>query len=122
MIENIKVIIGQKIWYGNCATTESEIQKGLSNLKYISPMSCMLFDLGYTTQVQVTTKDMKFPIDIIFISDNNKVNAVYRQLKPGYIFTSPSCRYFLESNQNETIGVYEGDLVKIESFEEEDEF
>lgn len=121
-MRNIKVTVGQKNWYCLLAENEEELQSGLSNEILLAPMSGMLFDLKLIQSPEVTTEKMKFPIDIICITSSGQVSDIYRNVKPGLIsFLSP-CLYFMEINAFESVGIYKGDQVKFEIFNEEDEF
>ncbi|GAI60147.1 unnamed protein product, partial [marine sediment metagenome] len=71
----------------------------------------MLFILPAKQQVTVDTRQMLFPLDIIFISDDTVID-VARNIQPGYLVTEEtSCDMFLEVNAGEADGVEAGDAV-----------
>jgi uncharacterized protein len=63
------------------AKTDKEKQVGLSNTKLLSANQGMLFKFDKPDYYSFWMKNMKFPIDIIFIK-NNKVVTVYSKVKP----------------------------------------
>jgi len=72
----------------------------------------MLFDLGYTRQVTVTTRPMLFDLDIVFLDDDLRVSGVFGNVPPDREITT-ECRYFLEVNAGEAAGVELGDQAQV---------
>ena len=60
------------------AETEEEKTQGLSNVESMEDSEGMLFNYSSNPQGSLVfnTKDMDFPIDIIFINDDDEVVAV----------------------------------------------
>ena len=72
----------------------------------------MLFDLGSSKQVTVTTEPMLFNLDIIFLDENLQVTGVFGNVPPGREITT-DCRYFLEVNLYEAEAVELGDQAQV---------
>ena len=110
------VTIGDKQWLVSMADTPWEMAQGLGGMPELSHETGMLFDLGYEQIIQVSTLPMLFPIDIAFLSDELVVTEVYRNVEPGYAFTSTlPASYFLEVNAGELDTIDAGDKASIES-------
>ena len=106
------VTIGDREWTVEVATTPAELSAGLGGLSSIPASTGMLFDLGSSRGVQVTTEPMLFSIDIIFIGENLEVIDVVSNIAPGYLVTEETpVRYFLEVNAGEAEDVEPGDGV-----------
>lgn len=56
--------------------------KGLSGRPCIQPNWGMLFDFGQNGRYAIWMKDMKFPIDVIWISAAHNIVAIERNFKP----------------------------------------
>ncbi len=107
--------IRSKQWSVSVASAPWELTKGLGGIPQIPPQSGMLFDLGFTQTIQVTTVPMLFPLDIAFLSETLVIIEVYRNIQPGYLVTSTlSARYFLEVNAGELGGIDSGDQALVE--------
>jgi len=106
------VTIGENQWQVELAATPAELAAGLGGLESIPAATGMLFDLGITRSVQVTTEPMLFNIDVIFISEALQVEDIVLNVPPGYLITQETpVRYFLEVNAGEAEGVETGDAV-----------
>lgn len=64
------------------ASTVESRNRGLSGRPCILPNQAMLFVFETPNQYKMWMKDMKFPIDIIWISADHKAVAVERDVKP----------------------------------------
>ncbi|GAJ09916.1 unnamed protein product, partial [marine sediment metagenome] len=108
------VTINENQWNVEVASTIDELTTGLAGRASINPGTGMLFMMPASQQVTVTTQDMLFPIDIIFIA-NNIVVDVARGIEPGYEVTEETpCDSFLEVNAGEAELVEAGDAVSVE--------
>jgi len=115
MAGQAKVTIRDKQWSVGLAVTPYELASGLGNIPQIPPQTGMLFDLGTTQIIQVTTVPMLFPLDIAFLSEALVVTEVYRHIEPGYLVTSTlPARYFLEVSAGELDGIDAGDRASVE--------
>ncbi len=115
------VTINNKEWQVDVATDPWELNQGLGGIMELPPSSGMLFDLGYTQTIQVTTVPMLFPLDIAFLSEDSMITEVYHDVQPGYLVTSTvPARYFLEVNAGKLEGMAPGDTASVDflSFEE----
>ena len=115
MSQQAIITIGDKQWQVDIAATPWELMRGLGGLAGIPPWTGMLFDVGATQTIEITTEDMLFPIDIAFLSEAWVVAEVYRGIEPGYIVASPEpARCVLEVNAGELEGVGSGDEASVE--------
>jgi uncharacterized membrane protein (UPF0127 family) len=108
------VNIGSHSWDTFFASSPDELVAGLANLESILPDTGMFFDTGYYNIISVTTLDMLFNLDIIFIDSDFKVVEVCENVLIGNVITSGvACRYFLEVNAGEAAGILPGDNVSL---------
>lgn len=105
--------VGDKKYKIETVTTPADMEKGLSGRDSLEDDHGMLFDFGdVEEEVQFNMREMKFPIDIIFISDDDEVIKIAKDCQPGKdIFTCDNVRYVLEVNTNS--GIKKGDDVLI---------
>jgi len=109
------ITIKDKQWTVDVASTYSELTQGLGGLPEMTPMTGMLFDLGFEQTIEVTTVPMLFPLDIAFLTEDFSVAEVYAGVEPGYLVTSQApARYFLEVNAGELEGIEPGDVAVAE--------
>lgn len=109
------------------AETEEEKTQGLSNVESMEDSEGMLFNYSSNPQGSLVfnTKDMDFPIDIIFINDDDEVVAVeYGEPKSDEVIeciTDPDEKlvYVLEVNANS--GIQIGDELDFEDDDISDE-
>ena len=105
------ITINENQWNVWVASTYSELTTGLSEVASLAAGTGMLFILPAKQAVSVDTRDMSFPIDIIFISENTVID-VASNIQPGYLVTEETpCDMFLEVNAGEAAGVEVGDMV-----------
>jgi len=105
------VTVDDNQWTVEVASTQTELMTGLAGRTSLTPGTGMLFILPSAQQVTVTTQNMLFPIDIIFIA-NNTVLDVASNIQPGYEVTEETpCDSFLEVNAGEAAGVSQGSLL-----------
>lgn len=71
--EEKKIVIGETVLTVNVADSNSERRKGLSNINSLDLDAGMLFIFDDFDFHQIWMKDMLFPIDIIWISDDMQV-------------------------------------------------
>jgi len=110
------VTIGESQWTVEVASTQTELMTGLAGRTSLTPGTGMLFILPSAQQVTVTTQNMLFPIDIIFIASNTVLD-VASSIQTGYDVTEETpCDMFLEVNAGEAAGISQGDMVAVEYF------
>jgi len=115
------ITIKDKQWTVDVASTYSELTQGLGGLPEMTPMTGMLFDLGFEQTIEVTTVPMLFPLDIAFLTEDFSVTEVYPGVEPGYLVTSQApARYFLEVNAGELEGIGPGDAAAAEWLTQEE--
>lgn len=111
------VQIGSKSWSVELALTSSEITQGLSGRASMPAGQGMLFDLGFEQIITVNAYNMLFPLSVVFIGEDLKVTEVAQSLNPGEDGTTAyPCRYFLEVNLGEVIGMISGNQVTITGY------
>ena len=120
MAGTARVIIGEREWLASVALLPWELTAGLGGLENLETGNGMLFDLGMTRAVQVTTEPMLFPIDIAFLNDELMITEVYRNTDPGFLISSGNpVRYFLEVNGGELNDVEPGNIACVEYLDTE---
>jgi len=105
------VAIRDKEWLVSLATTSQELLQGLAGVESIPANTGMLFDLGEEQIITVTSEEMLFPVDVIFIDSELVVTEVAFNFTPeNEGTTSLPARYFLEVNAGEARGIEDGDI------------
>lgn len=98
--DQVKVSIGSARIQAEVADTEPERAKGLRDRAHIAENQGMLFVFSHDAKWQIWMKDMKVPIDIVWIDADKQVVAVQRNVRPDSYpghFTPPAdARYVLE--------------------------
>lgn len=95
------IIVGDKQYTAIEAKTPEQLKKGLSEYQSLPKDHGMLFYmLEEKTQQNFTMKDMKFPIDIVFINQDQTVVDV-----------KPNCQPGVENIINSTENMQEGDYI-----------
>lgn len=87
--------------------TSAELEKGLSGRPCIESNQAMLFDFGTPSTYAIWMKDMRFPIDIVWIDSYHKVVGVERDVSPStypdrFINKEQPAQYVLEMKANLT--------------------
>ena len=104
------VTIGEKKYKVECVESEEDKKKGLQNVISIASDEGMLFIYDKPQTVRFHMKNMNFPIDMVFIDDNNEVISVYEAEQQGKFFIEEdNVSYVLEVNVNS--GIQEGDYL-----------
>ena len=105
------ITINENQWNVWVATTYTELTTGLRGVASIAAGTGMLFVLPSKQAVSVDTREMSFPIDIIFISESTVID-VASNIQPGYLVTEETpYDMFLEVNAGEATDVETGDTV-----------
>lgn len=117
-----KITINNHTFNLYIAKTSQDKEVGLSKYSNLSQNQGMLFLFGTLSNYSFWMKDMKFPIDIIFIG-NNRIVEIYQKLQPPKegqnltIYRPPELSdTVLEINAglSEKYGFKNGDSVKID--------
>lgn len=94
--------IGEKIFKLEIADEPAELIKGLSNRESLPKDYGLLFVFPETGKHGFWMKDMKFPIDIVWLDENKEVIGITKNLKPNsypQVFYPPKdIKYALEIN------------------------
>lgn len=105
------------------ATTSEDQSKGLSIKDNMSELNGMLFVFDTLKKHSFWMKDMKFPIDIIWIDENHKIVHIEKKLEPClFLIPCPSFSpehdslYVLEvvANFTNKYNINKGDLVEFD--------
>lgn len=123
----VKVLVGDTEYIAYIASTEEDKIEGLSNISDLDLYEMLLFDYSSNPQDSLVfnTKKMDFPIDIIFINDDDEVVAVeYGEPKSDEVIEciadpDEKLKYVLEVNANS--GIQIGDELDFEDEEVSDE-
>ena len=114
-----RVSLGESTWQViGIAATEHERARGLSFRDSIPEYTGLLFRFEQPGMHSFWMKDMRFPIDIIFIR-NNRVDSVAKNRLPGDltpVFPLSEIDWVLEVNAGEAATIEPGAIV---TFEEE---
>lgn len=114
MAGQVKITIKDRKWIAAVAATPWELTQGLGGIPGLAVGTGMLFDLGYSREVEVTTAPMLFPLDIAFLSEDLTVTEIYRDVPPGYLVTPTSpAWFFFEVNAGELEGIEVGDKASV---------
>lgn len=112
------VTLGGKQFSVGVAKTPSEREQGLSGRKSLPQDSGLLFIFDKPDKYGFWMKDMNFPIDIIWISEENKIVNLEKSLTPGtypkVYYPNTSAKYVLEisAGQAEILNLKIGDNVE----------
>ncbi len=109
--------IGQERLSVEVAATESARQKGLSGRTCIETNEGMFFIFNHLDEYSFWMKDMKFPIDIVWIDSDHKVVTVKPNVSPAtyprsFVSARPA-QYVLElqAGRSQSLDIQEGTKV-----------
>lgn len=116
----VKISIGNHEYSAYIVVSEDDKIQGLSNVLSIAPDEALLFDYSSNPQESLifNTAEMEFPIDIIFINDDDEIVAVEygephsKELIECVADPEEKLKYVLEVNANSEIKV--GDELEFE--------
>lgn len=126
VIRSEKVImLPQGQIYAEIADTPASREQGLSGRSKLNEDEGMLFVFDVPGKYGFWMKDMNFPIDMIWVSEDGTVVHVEREISPSTYFdfnppqtfvNTPDAKYVLEmaSGASEKYGLYLGTKVGIE--------
>ncbi|KKT21349.1 MAG: hypothetical protein UW04_C0005G0004 [Parcubacteria group bacterium GW2011_GWB1_43_8] len=77
-----KIIIGNRVIRAENAESVMEKQKGLSGRNFMRKNNGMLFTFSQSDYYSFWMKDMKFPIDIIWIDENLRIINIEKNITP----------------------------------------
>jgi uncharacterized membrane protein (UPF0127 family) len=113
--DNKTITIGSQKIAAELATTASAQQLGLGGRACIGQNEGMLFVFSQPSQYSMWMKDMKFPIDIVWIGSNHKTVGVYRGVEPStypdtFVNSDGPALYVLElaSQRSKSLGITTG--------------
>ncbi len=112
------VFVGGKGFSVEVSDTQELLEKGLSGHSPLSSDEGMLFVFQKPNFYGFWMKEMNFPIDIIWISSDLKINTIEKSLSPSsypkIFYPVGKSLYVLEisAGQSETLGLKVGDSLK----------
>ena len=121
-MKKANIIIGNKEYTVELATTVEEQKKGLQDRDFLAQDAGMLFVYNEPqSKVEFWMKDTKIPLDQIGINEDGEVTLVY-QAKPNDETLVPftNVKYLLEVNQNS--GIKEGDQFDFDDTEDPNKY
>lgn len=74
--------LGSAVFTARIATTEAERAKGLSGTRYLAPNQAMLFVFPEPGYWGMWMRDMRYPIDILWISKDNEIVHMEQMVQP----------------------------------------
>jgi uncharacterized protein len=113
-----EVIMAGKVFLVHIADTDIARESGLSGWSQLSDDQGMFFVFEKTDDYGFWMKDMNFPIDIIWIDQNFKINHIENEVSPATFpkafYGGPTSLYVLEVSAGEArkLGVLVGDFIK----------
>tara|TARA_B100000131_G_scaffold323113_1_gene379915 strand:+ start:1170 stop:3482 length:2313 start_codon:yes stop_codon:yes gene_type:complete len=116
--ENPEFYLNNKVSFV-CDVAYSPIEKssGLQPYYKLNYGSGLLFKYDKPTDVVYHMGSVRFPIDIIFIDNDNKIKKIYKNIKPGSVatFGCASVKNVLEipGGVSNHLGIYEGKFADI---------
>jgi len=108
------VVIGNKNWTVEVASTDEERMKGLGGRDSLSPNTGMWFVFPADSQDPFWMKDTKFNLDMVFVGDDMKIKDLKLNnvaMTDTLIQPASPYRYVLEVNAGEGGGLSVGDTV-----------
>ena len=121
-MNSISVTINNKEYELLVAITEEEKERGLQNVEEMDSDEGMLFDYSEDVQEELSfwMKDTIIPLDIVFVSPENKVISVQKGIPESEeLLTEHNVAYVIEVNQNS--GIKPGEDVYFKEDFDEDE-
>ncbi len=104
-------------FFATLANTPEAREKGLSGTEKLDDLQVMLFAFDTNDTHGIWMKDMNYPIDIFWVSEDFQIVHIEKRVGPEtfpktFRPHTPS-RYVIESNANvaEAFNIHEGDLV-----------
>lgn len=113
-LETKKIVINQKDFIVEIATTPAQKSRGLMYRQSLCPNCAMLFDFGIEGQYPFWMKNTLIPLDIIWLNQDGLVVDIKagQPQNTNYLTNSQPARYVFETNPNAT-GLKIGDHIKL---------
>lgn len=114
---DIQAKIGNQSFYLQKAESNADKEKGLGQKNCVNDNEGMLFVFGYPNQYPFWMKDMRFPIDILWLDLQGRVVDMKKSVEPAtfpetFINAQPAS-YALELNagQADKLGIWQGSRI-----------
>ncbi len=79
---HVTLHVGDGVFSAQVLKTDKELTKGLSGRTHLGADEAMLFVFGGDDKWSIWMKDMKFPIDIVWLDKNKKVVHIVKNVSP----------------------------------------
>jgi uncharacterized membrane protein (UPF0127 family) len=103
------VTINDHTWTVETVSTPEALEQGLSNRESLPADNGMYFVFDDLTERTFWMKNMKFPLDIIFIKDDEIVTVSYDAMPEG---SDPQNFYYSKEPVNRVLEINNGDAMK----------
>lgn len=116
--QKMTVFLGEKAFLVDVAQTERDLIKGLSDRNSLALDEGMLFVFNNPQKYGFWMRDMNFPLDIVWISDDYQIVHIEKSLAtstyPTIFYPKSPARYILEisSGQVDQLKINIGDFVR----------
>ena len=107
---------GPVVFHAELAVSPEEQEKGLMDRKFLAPDSGMLFVFHGEEQRAFWMKNTLIPLDMLFISQNGRINHIHHMAKPldetRITSDEPAMAVFeINGGLADQLGIQEGDIV-----------
>ena len=92
------VQISRLILNVHVAADANKRAQGLQNIKYLNSFDGMLFELGSVEDADFHMRNVKFPLDMLFIDEDMKIKKIYTAQPEEQSIKCNSVLYVLELN------------------------
>lgn len=116
----MKIKVGTKEFKIKVADTDEGRQRGLKRVKSLPKDSGLVLKFDSPTLVTITMLEVRFPLDLVFISNLKVVDVKSAQPEVEKIVSNNLSDYVLEVNEGEAKGIKPGDLVSFVGEKKED--
>lgn len=115
--ESPRVTLGGKEYRAIVVDDKASKEKGLSGRGDIADDQAMLFVFDESSQQCFWMKDMRFPLDIVWVSATNRIVHIERDVSPS-TYPNTFCpkvaaKYVVETNALQTKNAQIGDVLRI---------
>jgi uncharacterized membrane protein (UPF0127 family) len=107
--KNKSLTINDHTWTIETVSTPEALEKGLSGRESLAADSGMYFVFNDLTERTFWMKNMKFPLDIVFIKDDEIIKVDYDAMPEG---DNPQNFYYSKEAVNRVLEINNGDAMK----------
>lgn len=97
VVSSTNVTIGPKTFYADVADTDEKRARGLTQLSALSEDRALLMIYDYDNVWPISTKGLKFDVDIVWLDNNKRVLYLSKNAQPSAMYRpSGKSRYVLQ--------------------------